>query len=245
MRPKIIALFLITATALVGLTSEGAVTIIDNPRARVAVAGGGATYLIKQDFEGTGYDNSESWTETTNPDEDYATAPAPLVGSQSIYFNGTGQRATSPTFTGQLEVWAYFQIRIVNLGTTGGTLFTLLPLGIAVDLNNSAGSGSPRIGGSVNSARTTDAMTTGTTYHVLIHYIADQDGGAASAFGSVEFNTSATFTGSGNKFTSFTTGTETGSVTGIRLQGETGGTAVEWIFDKARADDVAIGNNPE
>ena len=100
------------------------------------------------------------------------------------------QRAASPAFTGQLDCWIYFQWHIVTLPAAGADICTLIGPGIGVDVNSA---GTLRIGGSVNSARTTDALSTGTTYHIRIHYVADQDGGAASAVFSVEFSTTSTF----------------------------------------------------
>lgn len=203
-----------------------------------AVGSGGPSYLISQGFEGTGYDNSESWTETTNPDEDYATAPAPLVGSQSLYFSNTLQRATSPSFTAQDEIWIYWQAHYLQLPTT--TLLTII--GPSVGLDRTAGGGL-RIGGTVNSPTSTDTLATGSLYHFLIHYRRDLDGGGGSAFYSVEFNTSGTFNGSGNDYVEATTGTDAAQATQLRFHGEAG-TTVEYIMDKVRCDDVAIGSNP-
>lgn len=208
------------------------------------VASGGAapTYLVKQDFEGTGYDNSETWSETGTVDEDYATAPAPLVGSQSARATGTTQRLTSPTFTGQDEVYWYFQVNLTTVPAGTLTFSAIIGPGVSIDRLGGAG-GVLRIGGTVNSPATSDAMATGTTYHFLVRYRKDLDGGGGSAIYSVEFNTTGTFDGAGNDFTQATTGTDTAQATAVRFSWE-GSTTTDYVVDKVRVDDVAIGSSP-
>ena len=70
-----------------------------------------ASYLVNQNFEGTGYDNGETWTEYVGTgatvNEDYATSPAPLAGEQSLYVVGgsdDGETYTSFSSSGTIHV---------------------------------------------------------------------------------------------------------------------------------------------
>jgi hypothetical protein len=64
--------------------------------------------LICQNFEGAGYDNSESWTGAGNYDADYTTTV--LRGSQSLALWLSGNE-TSPTFTASDTVYFHFRVR--------------------------------------------------------------------------------------------------------------------------------------
>jgi hypothetical protein len=78
---------------------------------------GGVSYSFTENFEGPGFENV-GWGETYFTD-DYATAPAPLVGSYSGFFahpwGGETAYATSPTFT-EINSTAdiYFQFHITE-----------------------------------------------------------------------------------------------------------------------------------
>lgn len=49
-----------------------------------AGGGGGGGFSITETFEATGYDNTEFTTQAGSPNPDYATTPAPLVGTKSL-----------------------------------------------------------------------------------------------------------------------------------------------------------------
>jgi len=78
--------------------------------------------LSCQNFEGTGYDGGESWTEagTTAPNEDYATAP--LNGLQSLYLTDTGSDPTTyVSFANQSTLWVAFAGRLSANPSVAGT----------------------------------------------------------------------------------------------------------------------------
>lgn len=80
------------------------------------VSGSTQTFLINQTFEGTGYDNSETWSEGAGtPNEDYTSVV--LDGSQSLYMNGTAatQSTDSPNFGDTGEFYFKFYFRPVTL----------------------------------------------------------------------------------------------------------------------------------
>lgn len=215
--------------------------LLGRPR-QAAAAGGGATYLVKQDFEGTGYDNSETWSEAAgDPNEDYTGTV--LAGSQSLLLDGTSatQRTDSPTFASTADAWVYMLIRVTDLPSSTENFITLIstgPVGLfSADITSG---GNLRVSGSVNSATTVSAMSVDTTYHVWIHYVA---GSGVNAVCSVAFSTDGVRPTTGNNFTSVSNGSETASLNFVRLRADTGVTFI-CIQDKIRVDDALIGDNP-
>ena len=74
-------------------------------------------FLVCQNFEGTGYDNSESWTESCGAgatcDEDSTSSP--LRGSQSyLYTSGTGASDVYKSFTESDEIYFFVRFSIAN-----------------------------------------------------------------------------------------------------------------------------------
>jgi hypothetical protein len=206
----------------------------------------GASYLINQNFEGTGYDNSESWTEAgTGLDEDYTTTV--LVGSQSLYGISTtsAKTLTSPTFAAQSDCWAYGQFRF-GAGATltaNQTLFSVR--GNTANLVQVLFRSSSKFRINVGSTASSDSVgtwTTGVTYHYRIHYT---KGTGANAFGSFEISTDGTFAGSGNNYVQVTNGNATTDADNVRLTWDSSASnGEEIIWDRILVDDVTIGNNP-
>lgn len=82
---KLLSVLLFLPACLIGgaVSPTDYIAVLGAPQVASAPA---ATYLLNQNFEGTGYDNSESWTETLDGgtvDEDYTTTV--LAGSQSLF----------------------------------------------------------------------------------------------------------------------------------------------------------------
>jgi hypothetical protein len=210
-----------------------------------AAGGAAPTYLLEEGFEGTGYDEilAGSWTESSGtPDEDYATSPAPLVGSQSLELNdgGTNERADSPSFTDTADVWFFCYIHFNSLPAGTESIISIRNGTTEMLSAQVTSSGTWRLsmtGG--NSAATTAAMSAGTTYKVRIRYTA---GGGATGFGSFEFaTTGGTFDGSGTDYTSKSDSTATLSAQNLRLRSEG---AIQLFMDRVLVDDAEIGSNP-
>jgi hypothetical protein len=199
------------------------------------VAGGSnpcSGYLFCQNYEGTGYDNGETWTAggtgTINPD--YTTTV--LEGSQSLLFDATAQAPIlSHIFSStQSEIWGYFLFRPTALpNTTKNTITIKDYLG-----NNSytiefrtTGGWLVRINGSGATAETTTKMTTGTTYHCWYH-VKNGSGNAVATFG---FSTDGTEPTSGDAFNSKTNGTEADVLASIDI-GWIGNATMSFILDK-------------
>lgn len=219
-----------------------------------AGGGGGATYLVSEDFEGTGYDGG--FTDSAgSPDEDYATSPAPLVGSQSLLLDGTAASVSSisPNFGDQFSFSHYFVLHVVTLpGSTGREIVRYLLNGSqsgGSELTvNSAGTLTIAVG--TTTIPTTTTVSAGSSYHVWVEYQAESVEGAGDGIGQVAF---APVSGDGVKPTSDGGGKGWGRRTTMNgelavdqfwmtAQFSTTGPSV--IVDKIRVDDVEIGSNP-
>lgn len=200
------------------------------------------SYLIKQDFEGVGYDNGELWTTNSgtlvNPD--YQTVV--LLGADSFrtFQAGAGSGSVlTPLFATNTEVWIYFLLRPVDIQAAGG--FKAL-----VGLRDEGGSirwemtvnqdGTVRLASS-SVATSVGALSEGTTYHCWLHYKAT----VSFDFG---FSTDGIRPTSGNNFVALTSGLQAGNCPRVVFGRDSGTFTCDYIFDKVRVDDVQIGDNP-
>jgi hypothetical protein len=212
----------------------------------IAGAGGGGsgcpTCLVSQDFEGAGYDNGETWTEsgTATIDEDYTGVV--LAGSQSlriVYVSNLGAASTS--FSANDDIWIYCLIRPIAIHSATRNLIEVL--------NNTTTLGLARItsGGAIVASATATAttvatMSTGTTYHLWVHYV---KGSGANSVLSVAFSTDGVRPTSGDNFAGVATGPAVLQADKIALGSVASTvTAAEYIYDKVRVDDAQIGDNP-
>lgn len=219
--------------------SLAAQVIIHGPTATPITIGSGADpllpYLVNQNFEGTGYDNSETWTETgTGIDEDYATSPAPLLGSQSCRIVSTGgaDTRTVKTFTAQSTLYAHvLWHRVSNPGTED--IISFRSTGSArLTIRITTGGAITVVHGSAT-ATVTDTVATGSTIHIWAKYV---QGTGSDGVAEVGYSTDTTRPTSGTKFASLSNGTATTTVDRIYL-GDAGGT-FEWIFDECFVDEA-------
>lgn len=201
-----------------------------------------SSYLLSENFEGTGYENSWTETGTGTQDEDYSTSGLSLEGSQCLRLAATAQTLiTSSTFTAQSTAWAYFLFRFVS-STSTNVVFQFQNSSAVEVLRMRITTGGVldvRAGGGTNQA-VTDAMSTGTTYHVWVGYTV---GSGSNAVASVGFSTDGTRPTSGTKFAQSTNGTATTNADRIRF-GAVGSVTMEYIVDKIRVSDSTIGDNP-
>lgn len=207
-----------------------------------------ASPLVKQNYEGTGYDNGETWIETGTLgviNEDYSPA---LVGLQSLRlvnvdFDSVSTRIVVSPLS---ECWSFFQMQWVTMNS--GTIFHRLQdnasaimvevrMGAAGVVTVSCGPTSP------TTASTVSTMTTGVKYYVWVHYL---KGTGANATAEVWFSTSSTKPGDGtNGHAKTTTGTAAADVAEEVMYIENfSAVSNEAIFDRVYLDDAAIGNNP-
>lgn len=213
----------------IALVADSATIIVRGP----ASAPSQASYLVNQNFEGTGYDNSETWTESGTPDED-STAIV-LKGSQS--FRTTGSSSSRCDFTGQTTVYVHFRVRFVTIGNTSTTVV----INDAGDIDNLWGlfiattEIKLHAGGSQSAASAT-AIDTSKVYYVWGDFVS----GGTCVLDMSETSTRPTSDGSGNVHL-----TKTGaSNTAARIYLHPGGGTGDMIVDNVLISTSPIGDNP-
>lgn len=207
------------------------------------------TYLLNQNFEGTGYDNSETWTETLNDgtiDEDYTTTV--LHGSQSLFINDTVSpypNTVSSSWSSATVTYGYFMLR---LDARPGSLFTLFigRLGantrFVIDvLATGAIRAYGNVGGSGTAAIPVSVLSGSTTYHIWWSI----DATSSPETVTIAFSTDGVRPTSGNNYASSVSDMSSNIdrlfFTTLFL---TGSSTTETIIDRVLVDDVQIGDNP-
>ncbi len=212
----------------------------------ISCAASGATYLVNQNFEGAGYDNSETWTESNAVwNEDYTATV--LTGSQSLYAISTTVSRTldSPVFATTSDIWFYLQFQLVAAPTANTLLIQFR--------NNVTGLATVRFrtgskfrvedaGQAHTSSDSTGTLSTGVKYHCWVHYIA---GGGTDSTISCAISTDGTKPTSGNYFVGISNGVGSLGCDRARVYCDSSGSAGnEMIYDRFLADNAAIGDNP-
>ncbi len=205
-------------------------------------------FIVCQNFEGTGYDNSESWYASggsgyvINPD--YTTTI--LRGSQSDYlYSGTETYAYNriDTFTAAGEV--YFHALWNPAVVVSGDYSMVVQFSTAADAGNftvyrrTGNVLSVSCGGA--ESLTVGAFTPTTTYRLWGHY---KKGTGANAECSIEFTAISTKspTGTGDNYIARTNGTRTTDVERIHLRTAYETSASTSIFDQVLLKTTAITN---
>lgn len=139
---------------------------------------------------------------------DYATSPAPLVGSQSFLirndaFAGSYQEKLMPTATnGAMR----FMFNITNTVVNGVRIASFADTGGSVQIQIQVQGGKLRIAHGTATADTVTSVSANTTYYCWLY---GQKGTGANGIANVAFSTSKTRPTSGNGFAEVTTGTAT------------------------------------
>lgn len=235
--PRAYDIFVPSATAAPGLTPNGKVA------ASAAPPGGGVTYEFQETFEGanSGYDLT-GWTPGGSPDPDYTTAPAPLQGAQSWRGVAAGVAVVSTrTVTSRTEYWVYMLINVTSF--TGFWYICSFRNGVTVQATMYLDATShlalfDQVGSNLLS--TVDVLSTATTYSLWFH---TKTGSGANGVIDVEFATTPTQVGSGNKFAKITNSTGTLNYDTYEL-GNNGGQTWTSIMDKVYCASTPIGSNP-
>lgn len=191
---KRLILFLAVAVSCMG---QG--LTLRSPLRDIAVAPAASALLIDENFEGAG--TPSPWTVGAGS-PNFDNTASPLSGSQDLMMtDGTFDYAKA-TFTGSTEVWCQFEFKLSSapLGVT--QLFFLLDVGLTKYVNLVIDGNSQLIISDSTSGTlgiTTDALSAATKYWVFYHAA---KGTGANGVADIEFSTTSTRTGSGNKFAS-------------------------------------------
>lgn len=214
----------------------------------VAASGGNppASPLVNQNFEGTGYDNGETWGENGfgTKDEDYTTTV--LLGSQSLFcsIDDSSAGSTFTSFSGGGERWGFCMFRVVT--SRNGNFVRLFDSGFAnvvmqVKIN---GTKLRAVCGSVESLDTVASFSTGTTYYLWWRYL---KGTGLNGEAEIWFSTTSTKPADGSdnhRKTIVGTATTDAAELAFGSGDNTAGSALDIIYDHTYIDDVVILSNP-
>ena len=194
-----------------------------------ASGGGGCTetcgdYLICQNFEGTGYDNSESWSQldggadcTINPD--YTTVNLRSSGSQSFAITITSSticRVTSPTFSDASTLYGHFMFQLPDLSVAGSTIILLNGTTTLGSIETKTDGKLRVYQGSVYNDSSSSVISVDTPYHIWFKYVAEDPDTALNGQMLVWVGTTTTRPASPTN--TITTGTSALAVNAIRFQ---------------------------
>lgn len=225
------------------ISQPGGVFLTKN---QVKSVGGGPTYVIQENCDGTG--TPAGWTndgtQVTTTSWDYATSPAPLEGTQSLQIvQPANSGYTYYDITALSELWVYMLVNVSSHSGTNASFFQFLDVGgtvqarVGLDSSNHLDIFDDF---SANEQVTTDALSTATTYSLWGHY---KVGSGTNGVLDAEFATTPTMVGSGNKFKQITTGHGTANITRFRI-GNSNAPTITFICDKIRVASTSIGSNP-
>jgi len=184
--------------------------------------------IVCQNFEGVGYDNGETWIETSYTDEDFTDtilrgAESMASGNQS----GTGGGSVYTVVSGS-EMWGHFLYRQDTNVAAGDYFFSIRESDGSTNVfriyQNSNGTLAMRLGSSFVSY-TTDAVSADMTYHIWWHY----KEGTGDAEGQLKFTPISTMS----------RGAWTGSAALSKTDG-TAGTAARMYFEGDSLDNFFL-----
>lgn len=196
-----------------------------NPQPLPAGTSVAETNFIKQNFEGAGYDNSETWVTDGAGNPDATTTPNPPRGSQYLEIPASTSDGAGFTFAAThssvvIEFLAYFEQVGANsgfffLGTVGFGSY------VVVQVNGGQQLTIVQSGGAID-ATCADTISLGTWYHIWVRYTEAASGSvvASVAFQADDGNSDDDVepTG-GNKFAKFINGTVVFTPASIYFQG--------------------------
>lgn len=168
---------------------------------------------ICQNFEGAGYDNSETWDELGGADEDDTTAPVGRDSQQIELIYTTESGRSYASITSRTAYYGHF-IYWSNDATPASdkTIFALgdgTPLTV---INATDGTFGISCGGDYS--YTVSTMSNSTVYHVWVYAA---KGTGADAACSLGFSTGRVEVTAGDAFASISTGTNTANIDAVQL----------------------------
>lgn len=208
-------------------------------------ASSGPAYLIREKFEGPGY--QYTWAEAgtvAQIDDQYATAPAPLQGSYSLALNTTATSTrTTNLFGSELPEFNWSAlVRFQTLPSSGKVWLQVQSSGTNVFTVEQRGATNSVIirMGSAN-AITAGTLNAGVTYRVWARYAPATSG--ANAFGDFGFSEDGTRPSSGTNYCSSSVGATAGNPSAMQV-GSFNNTTMFLILDDWIVSTNSIGNNP-
>jgi hypothetical protein len=202
----------------------------------------GTTYLINQNFEGSSYDNGETWTEagTGTVDEDHTGTV--IAGSQSLRVNLSAQTgSTYATFTAQGTLYTKFQFRVASTNSGNVTIATIrngsTTLGTLLLVGANRTLRAVAAGGSNASASGT--IATGTNIYVWLEYVKGTGANAICRAGWATTDSKPALTSTGAQTCFSSNGTSTSDANTLYL-GHTVSSTYECFFDAVQVSATAF-----
>jgi hypothetical protein len=202
----------------------------------------GSSFLLNQNFEGTGYDNGETWTEagTGTVDEDHTSTV--IAGSQSLRVNLSAQTgSTYAAFTAINDVYCKFRFRVAS--TNGGNQIVATIRDGATALGTLTLAGASRVlrataaGGS--NGTSSDVLPVNTDIYVWFEYLKGTGANAICRCGWATTDSKPSLASTGAKTGVSSNGTSTAQPSRIYL-GNTGTGTVECFFDAVQVSATAF-----
>ena len=236
----------------VGILSAQSVFIEPMPKRRGAVSGGGgATYtdtttnvLVYQNFEGTGYDRSETWTAEPGSggtvDPDYTTTI--LRGAQSMRLGtaaGASPDVYNNSFTAQPIVYGFFRWQVRTSGAYGTLIFlddsTFAHDALGIVLGSNFSTWTLNRNDAATTATGTYSISLNTTYFIWFDY--NKVAGTANLY----IGTTGTFADATHVVT-LTGGANTYTVKYLLLFMKNNVTSGVYLFDQVLLKTTSIGD---
>lgn len=210
-----------------------------------ARSGGSVTYLVKEGFEGTGYETTtpNAWLESGNVNEDDTTFVS--EGAQSGSVQRIGTTSTSTLYwkdlgggTNLLELGGFFSLAITR-SNANYSIFNLQTNGTLKNFIQLRSTSQLRLYSSNTAANGTTAEGVGTNTLIYVWWYLNN----ATGVGNIEWATTPVRVGSGTKYASFSGG-ETGmALNQIALIADA--TLCTNYFDYLRVHTNALSSNPQ
>lgn len=199
----------------------------------------GVTYLLEEDFEGTG--TPSGWSGVGTYGFDYTTSPAPLVGTESAYISSNFGRVQYAGYGDHTDIWAFGVFSLTSISGEAKILWMYDPanttnLDCYVALTST---GAIRVQhGSSSILSGTGLFTDSDVIAVWAHYVLSTGSGNGVVEG---YLANGSQTKPGSPQASLSTGTQTSNMGSLRIERGTGGVL---IVDKVRISSSEIGSNP-
>jgi len=209
-----------------------------------AASGDTCSTCTNETFEGTGY-SVAGWSEAGSVvNEDYTTAPAPIIGSQSLLiknvaFDTAYSEINLPNAT---EGWMRVGVVLTNTAVSTWYVLMMADSGGGEMASVIVQAGKLRIKCGTATADTATSITANTTNYIWMHYL---KGTGANAVADVGFALHPTKTRptSGGTFASLANGTSTANVQVFRLGGGDltfGGAEAGAIYDNVSMTTLGV-----
>lgn len=190
------------------------------------------SYLINEDFEGAG--TPSGWTTSGTVDFDYATAPAPLAGAQSLRVYGAAWNNATKAFTASAEANAFF---LISPGASSNVTIFSLRNNTTVICSVQLKSDRVTVEHGTTAVNSMGAAVTSPSA-VWLRYV---PGTGANGVLELWINKNSTSRTKPALSASISTGTATAQANNLICYAQG---AQSWIFDDIKISSTAIGSNP-